>query len=60
ARGEQAAAAAGRVTAQVPGARVSHGADGDLVCVTATLDVAVGGLISLPVSASSCALDGGL
>jgi len=60
ARGEQTAAAAGRVTAAVPGAGFASRADGDLVCVTASLDVAVGGLISLPLRASSCALDGGL
>ncbi|WP_309103554.1 TadE family type IV pilus minor pilin [Microbacterium sp.] len=59
-RGESLAAADAAVAASVGGARMSSGHRGDLVCVTAQLDVAVGGFIRLPLQASSCALDGGL
>ncbi|MFF3027456.1 TadE family type IV pilus minor pilin [Microbacterium sp. NPDC057944] len=59
-RGEGAGAAAGAVTAAVPGAGVASRDDGGLVCVTASVDVAIGGVLTLPMRASSCALSGGL
>lgn len=58
-RGEDAGAAAGVVTAAVPGAVLGQHARGDLICVTATADFAVGRLIRVPLRASSCALSGG-
>lgn len=59
-RGEGADAAAGVVGAAVPGAGFASRSEGDLVCVTATVDVEIGGLLTLPMRASSCALSGGL
>ena len=59
-RGESIAAAETAVAASVGGVQMSSRQRGDLVCVTAQLDVAVGGLIRLPLEASSCALDGGI
>nr|WP_314845930.1 TadE family type IV pilus minor pilin [uncultured Microbacterium sp.] len=59
-RGEDAAAASLAVTTAVPGATVSSAARGDLICVTASAEVAIGGLIRVPLRASSCALAGGL
>ena len=59
-RGEGADAAAGVVSAAVPGAGVASRSEGGLVCVTASIDVAVGGVLTLPLHASSCALEGGL
>lgn len=59
-RGEGADAAAGVVADAVPGAVMSSHDEGELICVTAGVDVAVGGLLTLPLRASSCALDGGL
>ncbi|MGB3732081.1 TadE family type IV pilus minor pilin [Microbacterium sp.] len=58
-RGESTARAAG-VIAVVDGARMSSANSGDLVCVTASARVSVSRLISIPLSARSCALDGGL
>ena len=58
-RGEGVDAAARVVTTAVPDAGMSHRSSGDLVCVTARVDARIGGLISLPLTASSCALDGG-
>ena len=58
-RGESAAAAEAAVAASASGAGVSSAHQGDLVCVTARLDVAVGAVINVPLHASSCALDGG-
>lgn len=59
-RGEDLAAAQRLVRAAVPGAGVSSSTAGDLVCVTASVDAAVGHLIRVPLRASSCALAGGL
>ena len=59
-RGEGQDAAVRVVHTAVSGAGVSSAHSGDLVCVTASLDVSVGTLIRLPLRASSCALDGGL
>lgn len=59
-RGEGAGAAAGAVSAAVPGAGIASRSEGDLVCVTASTEVAIGGLLTLPLHASSCALSGGL
>ena len=58
-RGEGQGAASHVVHTAVSGAGVSSSHSGDLVCVTTSLDVAVGTLITLPLRASSCALDGG-
>lgn len=58
-RGEDTATAARTVHAAVPGAGASFASTGDLVCATATLRVSVGAVISFPLRASSCALDGG-
>jgi Flp pilus assembly protein TadG len=57
-RGEDGAAAGAVVTAAVPGASMSSSARGDLVCVEASVVVRVG-VVHLPLSAASCALDGG-
>ncbi|WP_223622090.1 TadE family type IV pilus minor pilin [Microbacterium sp. EST19A] len=59
-RGEGGGAAAGVVSRAVPGAAVSSSGSGDLVCVTASIDVSLGALIRIPLRASSCALAGGL
>lgn len=58
ARGEPDARAAAAVTGAVPGGSAAVGRRGDLVCVTASAS-AVGG-IPLTLSATSCALAGGL
>lgn len=58
-RGESAAAAEAAVAASVAGAGISTASPGDLVCVTARLEVAVGAVIRVPLQASSCALGGG-
>ncbi|MEV8168543.1 TadE family type IV pilus minor pilin [Microbacterium paraoxydans] len=58
-RGEDPAAAARVVHEAIPGAGASFAPAGDLVCATATLRVAFGAVISVPLRASSCALDGG-
>lgn len=58
-RGEDPAEAAGVVQRAVPGAAASFARADDLVCATATLQVSVGAVISFPLRASSCALDGG-
>ena len=59
-RGETVAAAHAAVGAAVSDARVSNELRGDLTCVSARVDVAVGRIISIPLTASSCALSGGL
>lgn len=59
-RGENTASAQATVQAAVGGARVSSELRGDLSCVSASLDVDVGRVISIPLTASSCALSGGL
>ncbi len=59
-RGEGQAAAGRVVRAAVSEAGMSSSLSGDLVCVTASLEVSVGSLIRIPLRASSCALDGGL
>ncbi|MEV8250446.1 TadE family type IV pilus minor pilin [Microbacterium sp. NPDC076768] len=58
-RGEDQGAAARVVRTAEPGASVSASRSGGLVCVTTSIEVSVGGLIRLPLRASSCALDGG-
>lgn len=58
-RGEDPSAAERAVGVAVRGAAMSSSADGDLVCVTATGEAVVGGLLRLPLRASSCALGGG-
>lgn len=58
-RGEGQDAAERVVRRAVAGAGVSSSQSGDLVCVSASLDVSVGTLIRVPLRASSCALDGG-
>ena len=59
-RGEGAGSAQRVVQAAVPGAAVSSSFSGDVVCVTASVEVAVGALVRGPLSAHSCALEGGL
>lgn len=59
-RGESSVRAAGVVRDAVDGASSASRSAGDLVCVTASLDLRIGRLISVPLSASSCALAGGL
>lgn len=59
-RGESTSRAAGVVATAVDGARSASRADGDLVCVTASVDLRVGRIIAVPLRASSCALAGGL
>ena len=59
-RGEGGEEAARVVHLAVPGAGVSSSHQGDLVCVTASVDAAIGTFVRLPLRASSCALDGGL
>lgn len=59
-RGEDAGRASGVVAGAVPGASMSSAESGDLICVTARADVAVGSVIRLPLEAASCALAGGL
>ncbi|WP_374460335.1 TadE family type IV pilus minor pilin [Microbacterium sp.] len=58
-RGEDAAAAARVIHEAIPGAGTAFAPAGDLVCATATLRVSLGAVISVPLRASSCALDGG-
>ncbi|WP_193596704.1 TadE family type IV pilus minor pilin [Microbacterium sp. YJN-G] len=59
-RGESNDRAAGVVQRAVGGARLSaHRADG-LVCAAASAEVQFGRLISIPLRAESCALEGGL
>ena len=50
----------GAVARAAPGATMSSANSGDLVCVTAHAEVAVGNLLTVPLQASSCALAGGL
>lgn len=57
-RGEADGKAAA-VVAAVPGASMAQHPSGDLVCVTAAVHFRVGSLISIPLSARSCALAGG-
>lgn len=60
ARGDGAGVVASRLHRQVPGARVSRSAQGDLVC--ATVRIAPRGVLArlgVAVGASSCALSGG-
>ncbi|PKI89977.1 hypothetical protein CW368_11385 [Actinomycetales bacterium SN12] len=59
-RGETNARAAAVVRDAVDGASTASRSAGDLVCVTASLDLRIGRLISVPLNASSCALAGGL
>ena len=55
ARGESEARGWAAIDAAVPGASATTARHGDLVCVTATSSASL-----LPLSATSCALDGGL
>lgn len=59
-RGEGEGTAARAISAAVPGAAMSSTTTGDLVCVSAQTDVAIGGFVRVGVQASSCALAGGL
>lgn len=58
-RGESASAAEAAVRASVHPTSLTSDRRGDLVCVTARLQFRVGDLIRIPLSASSCALEGG-
>lgn len=59
-RGESDSRAIAAVTAAVTGARASQRTAGDLVCVDAQVDANIGRFITIPLTASSCALAGGL
>nr|WP_201471375.1 TadE family type IV pilus minor pilin [Microbacterium hydrocarbonoxydans] len=59
-RGEDPGRAESAVTAAVPGASMSSGPSGDLICVTARADVSIGTVVRVPLHATSCALAGGL
>lgn len=58
-RGEDIGAARAVVSASVAGARISSTPRGDLVCVSGSLDAAIGGIARVPLHAASCALAGG-
>ncbi|WP_433674650.1 TadE family type IV pilus minor pilin [Microbacterium gorillae] len=60
ARGEDSGRASAAVTAAVPAAQVSSGAEGDLVCVAATAPMVLFGEATITISARACALSGGL
>lgn len=57
-RGEDGGAAEAVVRAAVPGASMSSSARDDLICVEASVLVAIG-VVRVPLAAASCALDGG-
>ncbi|UJP10392.1 hypothetical protein L2X99_01425 [Microbacterium sp. KUDC0406] len=59
-RGESAGRAFGAISSAVDGASAASEQRGDLICVTATADLSVGRVITVPLRASSCALSGGL
>ncbi|MCS3844239.1 TadE family type IV pilus minor pilin [Microbacterium sp. AK031] len=59
-RGESNAIAYAAVTTSVSDAEVSSELRGDLSCVSARADMVIGRLIRFPLTASSCALSGGL
>lgn len=59
-RGEPAATAYAAVTAAVSEADVSSEVRGGLSCVSARADAVIGRIIHIPLTASSCALSGGL
>ncbi len=58
-RGEGDGAAAAVAARAVPGAIVSSSVSGDLVCASLRADASIGPWLSVPLSASSCALGGG-
>lgn len=58
-RGEGDDAAARIVSGAVSGARLSSSRGDALVCATVSADAEIGGVIRLPLTARSCALDGG-
>jgi hypothetical protein len=58
-RGEAGGEAAAVVRRAVPGASMASSTQGDLVCVSATVDLTLGTVVRVPLRASSCALDGG-
>jgi hypothetical protein len=58
-RGEGGGEAAALVSRAVPGASMVSSAQGDLVCVSARIELSLGTVIRVPLRASSCALDGG-
>lgn len=59
-RGEDEGAAVRVITSAVPGAGMSSSSSGDLVCVSAHSDFALGAIARIGLRASSCALAGGL
>ncbi|HXH33644.1 MAG TPA: TadE family type IV pilus minor pilin [Plantibacter sp.] len=58
-RGDGHGTAAARVARVLPGATMSSGSDGDLVCVQVEATAGAGIAAWIPVSASSCAMDAG-
>lgn len=59
-RGESPGAAAGVISAALPGASFSSSTKGQLVCVDSHLSISIGQVLHIPLTASSCALSGGL
>lgn len=59
ARGESPGRAASAITTVVPGGGASVSHRGDLVCVTASATAPIAG-VEIPLTATSCALAGGL
>lgn len=58
-RGDDPGTAAARVARVLPGASMSSGSDGDLVCVEVEAGAGAGVAALVPVSARSCAMDDG-
>ncbi len=61
ARADGSTAAAARLTAAIPGARLTVSHPGDLVCAGASARsrISIGVLLGVTIRASGCALDGG-
>ncbi|MGK9149444.1 hypothetical protein KXS11_17550 [Plantibacter flavus] len=58
-RGDDHGTAAARVERALPGASMTSGAEGDLVCVRVSADAASGAAAWIPVQAEACAMDAG-
>ncbi len=59
-RGESLSAAESIIASAVAGARMGERREGDLVCVAASVEASVGAVLRIPLTATSCALAGGL
>ena len=60
ARGEPASRVVSTVSAAVAGAGAAVRPHDELVCVDASAHLTIGGIVSIPIRATSCALAGGL